>query len=376
MNDTQESDFDFESEFLEYLNKNGKKHYDIFDETQSEYSDFENELITRISSLVDILIGKMSAARGISLEIHAFCVKDDFINAFCFVTNHHYYIGIHSATFVELIRKTQILSDYLTVSNRWEDYQNKDVGEIQALLWMDSFKMILSHEYMHIILGHCDVICKDSMFLWEVGECEDLSENFSEKEFQAIEMIADEFAAKDAAWQMVSILDDIEKIRYKSLNYYLAILLVFSVFHNYRGEDRRHPSLGIRLHSIISVVDDTIIKELNKTCDRVWTERIETVIDTFMEIVQQFSKLFSYDVVTELGVQEFDKDYLELYNVAADVVKITNSKAVYPIDEFEKIDENILELFDTEREILAYSAQAGMSYDEACELIKKVKTER
>lgn len=36
MNNTQESNFDFGSEILKYLNKNDKKHYEIFEETKSE----------------------------------------------------------------------------------------------------------------------------------------------------------------------------------------------------------------------------------------------------------------------------------------------------------------------------------------------------
>ena len=36
----------------------------------------------------------------------------------------------------------------------------------------------------------------------------------------------------------------------------------------------------------------------------------------------------------------------------ADVVKITNMKAIYPIDEFEKMDQSILELLDWEKDFL------------------------
>ena len=59
------------------------------------------------------------------------------------------------------------------------------------------------------------------------------------------------------------IKEDFVKIKYELLNYYLSVLLVFSIFHNYSANDITHPKLGIRLHSIIAAVDDTIVKGLN-----------------------------------------------------------------------------------------------------------------
>ena len=54
--------------------------------------------------------------------------------------------------------------------------------------------MILVHEYMHIILGHCDTICTERAFLWEN---DDIKENplgtFNTLSLQAIEMFADQF---------------------------------------------------------------------------------------------------------------------------------------------------------------------------------------
>lgn len=366
----------FEKEFLEYLNKNAKYNYKIFDKTKSEYSFFENELICSVSDMANDLVNKMSEGRAILPEIHVFCVENELVNAFCFITNNHYYIGIHSATYVELIRRTQILADYLVQNSHWDCYQNKDVADVQALLWTYAFKMILAHEYMHIILGHCDTICADMAFLWENDndEKKKLSDELKKIDLQAMEMFADEFSAMDTAWQILAANEtDIEKIKYELLNYYLAVLLVFSIFHNYNGKEGTHPKLGIRLHSIISTVDDTIIKGLKVPDPKIQIEKIDVVIDIFMEIIQQFPRLFSYDIVTELGVEDFDKEYLKLYNAAADVVKITNSKAVYPISEFEKIDESMLELLELERSILWESQQKGLSYEEACELIKRNK---
>lgn len=365
----------YQNEFLEYLNKNQKGSYMIFDEACSDYSHFENELIHSVSDMVVSLIEKMSEGRGISPEIHVFCVKDEIVNAFCFVTNERYYIGIHSATYVELIRRTQILADYLIQNEQWEYYQNKNAADVQALLWTYAFKMILAHEYMHIILGHCDTICAERAFLWENDDIEEkeLTGTLNLISLQAMEMFADEFSAIDAAWQVLMKEGDVQSIKYELLNYYLAVLLVFSIFHNYCGNDRTHPKLGIRLHSIIATIDDTIVKGLNVPDPEVQIEKIDTIIDVFMEIAQHFPRLFSYDIVTELGVDEFDKEYVDLYNVAADVVKITNLKAVYPINEFEKMDQSTLELLDWERDVLWTAQQNGMSYEEACELIVRMK---
>lgn len=363
----------YKTEFLEYLNKNKKGSHIIFDEVDSEYSSFENMLIHSVSDIVDNLIGKMSEGRGISPEIHVFCIKDEIVNAFCFVTNKHYYIGIHSATYVELIRRTQILAAYLVRNEHWEYYQNKNVSDVQASLWTYAFKMIVAHEYMHIILGHCDTICSERAFLWENDDGEDESAGTLDGiELQAIEMFADQFSAKDAAWQIM-MKEDAESIKYELLNYYLAVLLVFSIFHDYGENDLTHPKLGIRLHSIIATVDDTIVKGLDVPDPEVQIEKIDTIIDVFMQVAQQFTRLFAYDIVTELGVDDFDKQYIDLYNVATDVVKVTNLRALYPINEFEKMDQSILELIDWERDTLWNAQQSGMSYEEACELIAKMR---
>ncbi len=361
------------NEFLEYLNKNEKSSYKIFAEVDSEYSSFENELIYSVSDMVDTLFKKMSEGRGISPEIHVFCVKDEIVNAFCFVTNKHYYIGIHSATYIELIRRTQILSDYLVQNDHWGYYKNRNVSNVQALLWNYAFKMILTHEYMHIILGHCDTICEERAFLWENGDTEELPEILNLIELQAIEMFADEFSAIDAAWQIMMKGKDVENIKFRLLNFYLAALLVFSIFHNYSGNDITHPKLGIRLHSIITAVDDMIVKGLDVPNPKEQIEKIDNIIYVFMEIAQQYPDLFAYDIVTEYGMDEFDREYIDLYNAAADVVKITNMKAIYPIDEFEKMDQSILELLDWEKDFLYKAQKSGMSYEEACELMEKMR---
>ena len=150
-------------------------------------------------------------------------------------------------------------------------------------------------------------------------------------------------------------------------------MLVFSIFHNYGAAEETHPKLGIRLHSIISTVDDTIVKGLEVPYPQMEIEKIDTVIDVFMEIIQQFPRLLFYDIITELGVEDFDRQYLKLYNAAADLVKWTNRKAIYPINEFEKMNESILEVLDMERDVLWNAQKNGLSYEDACDLIEKIK---
>lgn len=365
----------FRNEFLDYLNKNHMGSYALYDEKESQYSTFEKELIGNVTHMAEELIQKMSEGRGISPEIHLFCVKNELVNAFCFVTSKRYYIGIHSATYIELIRRTQILADYLIQNEELEYYRGKEATDVQALLWTYAFKMILSHEYMHIILGHCDVICSEKAFLWENNVAEDFSlyQQLNLTDLKAVELLADEFAAMDIAWQVLSRTETIDEIKYELLNYYLAVMLVFSIFHNYGAAEETHPKLGIRLHSIISTVDDTIVKGLEVPYPQMEIEKIDTVIDVFMEIIQQFPRLLFYDIITELGVEDFDRQYLKLYNAAADLVKWTNRKAIYPINEFEKMNESILEVLDMERDVLWNAQKNGLSYEDACDLIEKIK---
>lgn len=349
--------------------------YALYDEKESQYSTFEKELIGNVTHMAEELIQKMSEGRGISPEIHLFCVKNELVNAFCFVTSKRYYIGIHSATYIELIRRTQILADYLIQNEELEYYRGKEATDVQALLWTYAFKMILSHEYMHIILGHCDVICSEKAFLWENNVAEDFSlyQQLNLTDLKAVELLADEFAAMDIAWQVLSRTETIDEIKYELLNYYLAVMLVFSIFHNYGAAEETHPKLGIRLHSIISTVDDTIVKGLEVPYPQMEIEKIDTVIDVFMEIIRQFPRLLFYDIITELGVENFDRQYLKLYNAAADLVKWTNRKAIYPIKEFEKMNESILEVLDMERDVLWNAQKNGLSYEDACDLIEKIK---
>ena len=92
-----------------------------------------------------------------------------------------------------------------------------------------------------------------------------------------------------------------------------------------------------------------------------------------MEITKQFPELFAYDIVTDMAIEDIDKEFMELYNTASDIVKITNQQAIYPIDEFAKMEQNTIESLNQEREILWYATQIGINFDEACRLIQEIK---
>lgn len=368
--------FDYKSEFLNYIKENSNDCNELYNPENSNYSLFEKKLIKNVNSEIDELLYKMSEPRGISPDIHVYCVNSEDVNAFCFVINNHYYIGVTSGTYVKLIRKTQALSEYLVKEHKLKLYDDKTDCEIQALLWLYSFKMILIHEYMHIILGHCDTVCAERMFLREIDNSADykLSEYiFGIKEMQAIEMFADDFSAIDAAWQVMYLANDIADIRYRLLIYYFSILLVFSIFEQYGEEDITHPKLSMRFHSMIASVNEIIIQDsdIEKTKDDI--EQIEKVIEDFMEIIKLYPELFSYGIVTDFDRKEFDDYYLDLYNIASEVVKITNKKAILPANEFEKMDKSVLEELELERDILWYASENGLSYEEGCELIEKAK---
>lgn len=122
---TENQDTNYKSEFLEYLKQNGLGYQSIFAEENSKYSQLENSLITNISQSIPILIERMSEGRNISVPIHVFCIEKEEVNAFCFKTNQQYYIGIYSATYVELIRRIQTLAEYLIQNSQWEYFKNR-----------------------------------------------------------------------------------------------------------------------------------------------------------------------------------------------------------------------------------------------------------
>lgn len=368
--------FDYESEFIDYIKDNCNNFNEVYKFENSNYSLFEKELIKNVNSEIDELLHKMSSPRGISPDIHVYCVNSEDVNAFCFVVNKHYYIGVTSGTYTKLMSKIEKLLEYLIKEHKLELFKDKTDCEIQALLWMYSFKMILTHEYMHIVLGHCDTICDERMFLWELDKRADKDYSkytFGIKEMQAVEMFADDFSAKDAAWQIIYLANDITDIKYRLLIYYFSILLVFSIFCECGEEDVIHPKLSMRFHSMLASVNEIVIEDsdIERTKDDI--EQIEKVIDDFMDIIKLYPEFFAYGIVTDFDRKEFDDYYLDLYNIASEVVKITNKNAMFPANEFEKIDKSVLEKLEMERDILLYASELGLSYEEGCNLIEKAK---
>lgn len=364
---------DYEQEFLEYVNRIYK--WEIFDENNSKYSSEENSFIISINKLIPALIEKMCVARRISIDIHSFCIQEDKVNAFCFSFNKRYYIGINSATYIEILRLTDVFANYLTSDKKWSGLFNLDCKKLQAKLWVNAIRFVIAHEYMHIVLGHCNTLCKEQQFLWEISNDDkiEFEGSFNNIEIQSIELLADIFAAKDAASQILFTSNEIEDIKCQLLIYYLATLLVFSVFEKYRIKDIYHPSLGIRLYAIMNTVDDTFMNLLNVPDSESELEEIDTIIDDFLNIINQFPDFLSIDIVSDMLNDGFDKGFFELYNIASDTVKITNKKADFPIDEFGKMDDTVIDIINNERQILADAVEENRSYQEACEKIRQEK---
>lgn len=356
-------------EYMDYLHIHGAGEDKIFDVENGNISEFEKSIITTVSDSIIELLKKMSMSRELDPIINVYCMDNDDVNAFCFVVNKHYYIGMNSGTYIELLKRTELLADYI-VNDGNLGYCVEDVGSLQASIWIYAFKLILTHEYMHIILGHCDFTCGSESFLWErTPKAESPNNNYKpNKERQALEMFADEFASIDAATQIMYFADgSVENIKKELLKYYLAVMLVFSIFDDEGdGQFDNHPRLGVRLHYITATVDDIIYKHLDKPADEAseLLEEINSVIEDFMDIIKVVPDVFSYDIVKALGVSEVDKDYIELYNIASDVVKQTNSYAIYPLEEFEKKAETYLISVNEERRILKDAAVQGLSYEE------------
>ena len=365
----------YEKEFLDYLHANGMSDVNIFDVDKADCTLFEKQLISVVTSKINELLAKMSSIRNISPLIHVFCIADNIVNAFCFVKNNNYYIGIHSGTYIELMVRTERLANYI-VNNGLSGYSLENATELQASLWIYAFKMILAHEYMHLILGHCDIRTISESFLWERdSEFSFQKENSrANRDQQALEMFADEFASMDMALQIVDHSDgSISEIKKELLKYYMAILLVFSIFEDDIPEEKRkHPRLGVRLHYITAAVDDAIYKGLNKPNAEatILLEEIDSVIDEFMSIIRRFSDLFTYDIVASLGGDYIEQEYIDLYNLASDLVKETNRYALFPIREFEKVDSAILVDLSGEKNLLKELAEKGRTYNEARRIIE------
>lgn len=362
------TDFDYKSEFLCYLKQYGIKK-EILDIDNSNYSDFHKGLIRIVDEQIDELISMMSYSRKINIPIHIYCINDNTVNAFCFITNQHYYIGIHSGVYIQLIERTQTLSESI-ISKGYLHYTIDDSIELQVALWVFSVRMILSHEYMHIILGHCDWNCKTNKFLWEHS----IDNNVDDyRKRQALEMLADEFACMDLMNQAIYYSkNSTDAVKKNIVLYYLSILLTFSIFEEDKDNKMTdHPHLSVRWHYISSVVDSILYKHFSQINEQSLNllEEIDEVVMDYMQIIQDFPDLFKYNIVAELSMAEVDKEYIAIFNAAADIIPQTNKKAIYPIEEIEKKSEKMwVNIFNAKDEFVNL-IQMGKTYEEASEII-------
>lgn len=368
---------DYKNEFLEYLNCNNLNHYKLYSEPLPNYTTIENGLIRAINREPEALITKMSESRGINPSIHVFCVQDETVDAFCFKVDWRYYIGIHTGTYVQLIRKCNIVADFLINQSGLYRYKDKQKIRLQSVLWNYAFKMMLKHEYMHIILGHCDAMAKQSHFLWEnssqVGKIKECI--YDHIDLQAFEMFADIFAVRDEIEQMMAFSKgNIEEIQYSLLSYYVSIILVYSLFAQDECEDTCHPAPGVRLYYSMAEVDDTILFYLGDNAYEK-LEEIDMVVDELLYIIETLPQVLSPELLYTFKENKIDRLHLQLFNRAADIVKEINSMAIYPIEEFGKLDAKIIAQRNREREFIKFATQNDYEYDQVCELIERNKHE-
>ena len=361
------TDFNYKSEFLSYLKRYGIKK-EILDIDNSSYSYYHKQLIKIVDKQIADLLSKMSESREINISIHVYCMDDDTVNAFCFITNQHYYIGINSGVYIKLIENTQVLSECI-IDKGYLNFTINDSTELQVMLWTFAFKMILSHEYMHIILGHYDWSCKTRSFLWEHSDNADMDKYC---QLQALEMLADEFACMDLMSQAIYYAENsVDELKKNVILYYLSILLTFSVFEEKRNDKKTdHPHLSVRWHYISSVVDDILYKHFSQRDEQSLTSlEVDEVIMDYMQIIQALPELFKYDIVAQLSMAEIDKEYISIFNAAADIIPQTNKEAIYPIKELEKKSESMwMNKFNAIDEFVDL-IQNGKTYEEASEIV-------
>lgn len=365
-----------ERSFLKLLSKHGMKNPIIFDAGKSFYTQDENNVIKSISESIEEILKKMSQARGIAPYISAFCLHDEAVNAFCFIDDAHYYIAIHSGTYVELFRRSQRLSDYIA-DNGIAGYTEKDRIRLLVSIWNYAFKMILAHEYMHIILGHCDLSNKPSLLLWEAKndlyECEAMHDRLYR---HALEMFADEFAAMDMTRQVLANTgESIDELKKELLVFYLAIVLKFSIFDdNVPFNERHHPRPRVRLYYIAAAIDETIGKSMEMMTEDVncLLFAVNSIWDDVLAIIHRFQDLFSGDLLRSWLDINVNEEYLEIYNAASVVVKDANKFALWPIDEYASLDmDALLQAIIEEKGLLSEAAASGLSFEEANDLLDR-----
>jgi len=320
-------------EFANYMQwNNEQKQNFIFQNGFSELTDEENKVIKKLLELSDVLINEFSKFRNIDVNIHVYCIKGDILDALCFKANQHYYIAIYSALFKALLDRSRKLAKYILNHNELDLLRKKDKDFIAVQLLMYTYRLILMHEYMHIVLGHCDYVCENSNFLYEVGkENNENVKDISLTEKKALEMLADECACIDIGIKLLQY-DNTSKMKEHLLLFYLGETMFFSIFQSNYNNSEDHPDFAFRFNSIAIMMDDIFIRNLDVDNSEAFVYDLDSVIDDLVQIITDCPSVLNIDLLRYLITTDFEREYFKLYNAAVSVVGITNKYAVYKLD--------------------------------------------
>lgn len=343
-------------EFLQYLGWDTQRGKDlIFIDGFSNLSDEKNKLIKKLMDLSPIYLKQASKNREINIDIHLYCVKSDAVDAFCFKTNNHYYIGIHSAVFTELLKRSKDLSaliennDQITLS---ESITEK--GSLARWLIVYSYRIILMHEYMHIVLGHCEYVCEFYRLMWEIGNAEEDrktdKKHITYTDKKTLEMLADECAAMDTAIQLLQKQENISEMKEHLLIYYLGIVMFFSIFNTVGSNTYDHPGFGFRFNCITIMMDDIFLRNIKTEDPDKYVYEIDSVIDDLVQIIDYYPDFLNLKLLSYLRTNDFEEEYFSLYNTASKLINTTNKYAKFKLNEFNAMSKEEFYKYEVEKQ--------------------------
>jgi hypothetical protein len=330
---------------------NDQKDNFIFSERFDDLTNEENETINTLLERSETLISEFSKPRGIDIDVHIYCIKGSITNAFCFKTNNHYYISIYSGLFKTLLDRSKRVADYIL--NDSELLLPYKQNYIIDLLLMSAYKSILMHEYMHIVLGHCDYVCQHLKFLYEVDKENDKKDScITLEEKKAIEMLADECSCIIVGTQVIDKQNSISKMKEILLIFYLSEIMLFSAFESDNNSSIDHPVFAFRFNSIAIMLDDFLTRNISVDNPDDFIFDLDSVIDDLVSIIKACPDVLSINMLKYLIGDDFEKEYFELYNVAASLIEITNEFAAYKLDRLNPMNKDDLQNYDIQKQTL------------------------
>lgn len=345
------SDF-YIKEFADYMEWDSNQIRDlVFFNGFPCLSNEENDLIKELMKISPNLLDKFSTPRDINVNIHIYCVKGNLVDAFCFKTNDHYYIGIYSEVFKKILKQSKDLSSSIMSNADVASCFNMGNNSLAARLTLCTFQMVLMHEYMHIVLGHCDLVCKSCKFMWEIGNSVEYTEqiSLSLSEQRAMEMLADECSSMSEGIKLLQNCNNIEKIKEELLIFYLGTVMFFSLFPTNGVSTATHPCFEFRFNSMAIMIDDVLLRNLNVEDPEGFVEEVDAVIDDLVRIIKISPDILNMDLLSYLVSNAFETEYFTLYNAAFELLKHSNQYARYKLDNLKPLNKSDLDNYELQK---------------------------